>query len=80
MDGLRQKLENQGLVNVNYMVINHQGIQAQRLHSMLTTRLSSSISLYKQGDQDADVWQALKGEKDDFLIYDRSGRPHRQIC
>ncbi|CAL8330918.1 unnamed protein product [Arctogadus glacialis] len=74
MDSLRQKLENQGLVNVSYMVINHQGIQAQGLHSMLTTRLSSSISLYKQGDQDADVWQALKGEKDDFLIYDRCGR------
>ncbi|CAL8251075.1 unnamed protein product [Boreogadus saida] len=80
MDSLRQKLENQGLVNVNYMVINHQGIQAQRLHSMLTTRLSSSISLYKQGDQDADVWQALKGEKDDFLIYDRCGRLTHHIA
>ncbi|CAL8345043.1 unnamed protein product [Lota lota] len=80
MDSLRQKLENQGLVNVNYMVVNHQGMQAQRLHSMLTTRLSSSIKLYKQGDQDADVWQALNGEKDDFLVYDRSGRRHWQKC
>lgn len=71
MDSLRQKLEGQGLINVSYMVVNHKGAKAQRLHSLLNNRLSSSITLYKQEDQDADVWQALNGEKDDFLIYDR---------
>ncbi|AWP07306.1 putative selenoprotein P [Scophthalmus maximus] len=71
MDGLRQKLESQGLKDVIYMVINHQGEQAVRLHTMLEQRLSSNIRLYKQEEQQPDVWQTLSGEKDDFLIYDR---------
>lgn len=74
MDGLRQKLESQGLKDVIYMVINHQGEQAVRLHTMLEQRLSSNIRLYKQEEQQPDVWQTLSGEKDDFLIYDRCGR------
>ncbi|KAM7416029.1 hypothetical protein PAMA_018209 [Pampus argenteus] len=74
MDGLRQKLESQGLKDVIYMVINHQGEQAQRLHRMLEQRLSENITLYKQLEQQPDVWQTLNGEKDDFLIYDRCGR------
>lgn len=71
MEGLRQKLENQGLNNVVYMVVNHQGEQAQRLHAMLGMRLSENITLYKQDAQQPDVWQTLGGEKDDFFIYDR---------
>lgn len=54
-----------------YMVINHQGEQAQRLHAMLAQRLSDNISLYKQVEQQPDVWQALNGKKDDFIIFDR---------
>lgn len=72
MDGLRQKLENQGLKDVVYMVVNHQGERAQRLHTMLAERMSEHITLYKQDEQQADVWQTLNGGKDDFLIYDRS--------
>lgn len=71
MDSLRQKLENQGLRDVVYMVINHQGAQAQSLHAMLAQRLSEHISLYKQDETLADVWQTLGGNKDDFFIYDR---------
>lgn len=71
MDGLRQKLESQGLQNIVYMVINHQGAQAQRLHPMLAEKLSENITLYKQPEDQPDVWQALNGEKDDFFIYDR---------
>lgn len=74
MDGLRQKLESQGLKDVVYMVVNQQGEQAQRLHTMLEQRLSENITLYKQVEQQPDVWKALGGEKDDFLIYDRCGR------
>uniref|UniRef100_A0A3Q3NEI4 Selenoprotein P n=1 Tax=Mastacembelus armatus TaxID=205130 RepID=A0A3Q3NEI4_9TELE len=56
------------------MVINHQGQQAQRLHAMLEQRLSENITLYKQDEQQPDVWKTLGGQKDDFLIYDRCGR------
>lgn len=71
MDGLRQRLERQGLKGVTYMVVNHQGEEAQRLHVMLAQRLTENITLYKQEEQQSDVWQTLGGEKDDFLIYDR---------
>lgn len=74
MDGMRQKLESQGLKDVVYMVVNQQGEQAQRLHTMLAQRLTENITLYKQEEQQPDVWQALSGEKDDFLVYDRCGR------
>lgn len=74
MDGLHQKLESRGLQNISYMVVNHQGEQSQRLHPLLAQKLSVNITLYKQEAQQADVWQALNGEKDDFLIYDRCGR------
>lgn len=53
------------------MVVNHQGEQAQRLHTMLAQRLSENITLYKQDKQQPDVWKTLSGQKDDFLIYDR---------
>lgn len=72
MDGLRLKLEGQGLENVTYMVVNHQGEQAQHLHTLLSQKLSENIILYKQVPKQDDVWQALAGKKDDFLIYDRS--------
>lgn len=71
MDSLRQKLENQGLRDVVYMVVNHQGAQARGLHAMLAQRLSEHISLHRQDEALADVWQTLGGNKDDFFIYDR---------
>lgn len=71
MDSLRQRLENQGLRDVVYMVVSHQGAQAQRLHAMFTQRLTEHISLYKQDEALPDVWQTLGGNSNDFFIYDR---------
>lgn len=71
LDSLRHKLESQGLRGVVYMVVNHQGEQAQLLHTMLAQRLSENITLYKQDEQQPDVWKTLSGQKDDFLVYDR---------
>lgn len=71
MDSLRQKLENLGLRDVVYMVVNHQGAQAASLHAMLAQRLTEHISLYKQDETVPDVWQTLGGKKDDLFIYDR---------
>uniref|UniRef100_A0A8C9WUP8 Selenoprotein P N-terminal domain-containing protein n=1 Tax=Sander lucioperca TaxID=283035 RepID=A0A8C9WUP8_SANLU len=56
------------------MVVNQQTEQARRLHTMLAQRLSENITLYKQDEQQPDVWKTLSGQKDDFLIYDRCGR------
>ncbi|KAJ8414017.1 hypothetical protein AAFF_G00066150 [Aldrovandia affinis] len=74
MDDLRLKLQKQGLVNVTYMVVNHQGEAAQRLHGLLRQKLSENIALHQQRPHQVDVWQTLAGDKDDFLVYDRCGR------
>lgn len=71
MESLRQRLENQGLRDVVYMVVNHQGAQAQRLHTLLAQRLSEHVSLHKQDEALPDVWHTLGGNSNDFFIYDR---------
>ncbi|KAJ8262856.1 hypothetical protein COCON_G00153130 [Conger conger] len=74
MGGLRQKLEKQGLTNITYMVVNHQGSESQQRHPVLSKKVSKDIALYQQLPGQVDVWQTLSGDKDDFLIYDRCGR------
>uniref|UniRef100_A0A3Q0R399 Selenoprotein P n=1 Tax=Amphilophus citrinellus TaxID=61819 RepID=A0A3Q0R399_AMPCI len=78
-NGLQLQLDSQGFKNVVYMVVNHQGEQSQRLHPLLEAKFSKNITLYKQVEQQPDVWQTLGGEKDDFFIYDRCGHLTHRI-
>uniref|UniRef100_A0A8B9G7E2 Selenoprotein P n=1 Tax=Amazona collaria TaxID=241587 RepID=A0A8B9G7E2_9PSIT len=71
---LRVKLENEGLVNVSYIIVNHQGSYSQRKFHLLQESVSEYITVYQQDEQQDDVWTKLNGNKDDFLIYDRCGR------
>uniref|UniRef100_A0A8C3KIC1 Selenoprotein P n=1 Tax=Calidris pygmaea TaxID=425635 RepID=A0A8C3KIC1_9CHAR len=73
-EDLRVKLENEGLVNISYVVVNHQGAHSQRKFHLLKESVSDYITVYQQDEQQADVWTTLNGSKDDFLIYDRCGR------
>uniref|UniRef100_W5MN70 Selenoprotein P n=1 Tax=Lepisosteus oculatus TaxID=7918 RepID=W5MN70_LEPOC len=73
MDVLRLRLEQQGLVNISYVVVNHQGEQSHRLYPVLKKKMSQKIRVYDQDPLQEDVWKILSGEKDDFLIYDRCG-------
>ncbi|NXD84337.1 SEPP1 protein, partial [Halcyon senegalensis] len=74
LEDLRVKLENEGLVNISYVVVNHQGTYSQKKFHLLKERVSDYITVYQQEEQQADVWTTLNGSKDDFLIYDRCGR------
>ncbi|NWU83724.1 SEPP1 protein, partial [Onychorhynchus coronatus] len=74
LEDLRVKLENEGLVNISYVVVNHQGAQSQREFHLLKESVSDYITVYQQEEQQDDVWTTLNGNKDDFLIYDRCGR------
>ncbi|NXT01512.1 SEPP1 protein, partial [Jacana jacana] len=74
LEDLRVKLENEGLVNISYVVVNHQGAYSQRKFHLLKESVSDFITVYQQDEQQADVWTTLNGSKDDFLIYDRCGR------
>lgn len=73
LNGLLLKLENQGYVNITYMVVNNQEERSQRLHHLLKERLPESITLYGQDTNQPDIWQAVNAKKDDILIYDRFG-------
>lgn len=68
------KLDNDGLVNISYMVVNHQGITSQEKIHLLRKEVSEHIVVYQQDENQPDVWTTLNGNKDDFLIYDRCGR------
>lgn len=72
------KLENQGYVNITYMVVNNRDERSQRLHHLLKERLMN-ITLYAQDLSQPDVWQAVNAEKDDILVYDRFGSQHIQF-
>uniref|UniRef100_A0A674I5S1 Selenoprotein P n=1 Tax=Terrapene triunguis TaxID=2587831 RepID=A0A674I5S1_9SAUR len=74
LEDLRVKLENEGLVNISYMVVNHQGIHSQLKIHTLKEKVSENIIVYQQDENQTDVWTTLNGNKDDFLIYDRCGR------
>lgn len=74
LDDLRKKLEDAGLANITYMVVNSQDGNSIRLHSLLEKKLSDNIDLYKQNPEDPDVWSVANAEKDDIQIYDRCGR------
>ncbi|NWW63001.1 SEPP1 protein, partial [Ifrita kowaldi] len=74
LEDLRVKLENEGLVNISYVVVNHQGAQSRREFHLLKERVSDYIAVYQQDEQQDDIWTTLNGNKDDFLIYDRCGR------
>lgn len=74
MDDLRLKLENESFVNITYIVVNHQGKHSQLRYETLRSKVSENIPVYQQDENQDDVWNLLKGNKDDFLIYDRCGR------
>ncbi|NXK12376.1 SEPP1 protein, partial [Herpetotheres cachinnans] len=74
LEDLRVKLENEGLVNISYVIVNHQGTHSQRKVHLLKESVSEHITVYQQDEGQADVWSNLNGSKDDFLIYDRCGR------
>ncbi|NXS10500.1 SEPP1 protein, partial [Neodrepanis coruscans] len=71
LEDLRVKLENEGLFNISYVVVNHQGAQSRREIHLLEESVSDYITVYQQEEQQEDVWTTLNGNKDDFLIYDR---------
>uniref|UniRef100_A0A7N5JR58 Selenoprotein P N-terminal domain-containing protein n=1 Tax=Ailuropoda melanoleuca TaxID=9646 RepID=A0A7N5JR58_AILME len=71
---LQLKLASNGLVNISFIVVNHQGHHSQLKYQLLREKVSEDIPVYQQNATQPDVWATLRGRKDDFLIYDRCGR------
>ncbi|KAM5148497.1 selenoprotein Pb-like isoform 2-T2 [Mantella aurantiaca] len=74
MGPLRDKLTNQGMSNISFMIINDQSSLSRLLHPKLEKQAPPGIPVYQQLPHQEDVWNILHGNKDDFLVYDRCGR------
>ncbi|XP_053325007.1 selenoprotein Pb-like [Spea bombifrons] len=74
MGPLREKLSSHGLTDITYMIVNDQSFYSELLYPELKRRAPAGVPVYQQIPNQKDVWEALNGDKDDFLIYDRCGR------
>ncbi|XP_075688704.1 selenoprotein Pb-like [Rhinoderma darwinii] len=74
MGPLRDKLNDRGLSNISYIIVNDQSFVSKLLLPELQRRAPPGIPVYQQLPNQQDVWGILDGSKDDFLIYDRCGR------
>lgn len=53
------------------MIVNEQEPVSRALYWQLRRRAPPGVPVYQQAPLQDDVWEALDGDKDDFLIYDR---------
>uniref|UniRef100_A0A671WY03 Selenoprotein P N-terminal domain-containing protein n=2 Tax=Sparus aurata TaxID=8175 RepID=A0A671WY03_SPAAU len=56
------------------MIVNEREAQSRAMYWELKRRAPSGVPVYQQAPLQDDVWEALDGDKDDFLVYDRCGR------
>uniref|UniRef100_A0A4W5M263 Selenoprotein P N-terminal domain-containing protein n=1 Tax=Hucho hucho TaxID=62062 RepID=A0A4W5M263_9TELE len=56
------------------LIVNEREAQSRAMYWELKRRAPPGIPVYQQAPLQDDVWEALDGDKDDFLVYDRCGR------
>uniref|UniRef100_A0A8C7I5E8 Selenoprotein P N-terminal domain-containing protein n=1 Tax=Oncorhynchus kisutch TaxID=8019 RepID=A0A8C7I5E8_ONCKI len=61
LEGLHDKLLRSNLTDTSFLIVNER-------------EGPLDIPVYQQAQLQDDVWEALHGNKDDFLVYDRCGR------
>ncbi|KAF3858522.1 hypothetical protein F7725_011723 [Dissostichus mawsoni] len=71
--GLRDKLNRSNLTDVSFMIVNERDAMSRAMYWELKRKAPPGVPVYQQGPLQDDVWEALDGDKDDFLIYDRCG-------
>lgn len=59
------------MTDVSFMIVNEQEPTSRALFWQLQRRAPPGVPVYQQAPLQDDVWEALDGDKDDFLIYDR---------
>lgn len=55
------------------MIVNEQEAVSRAMYWELKRKAPPDVPVYQQGPLQNDVWEALDGDKDDFLVYDRCG-------
>ncbi|TDH06105.1 hypothetical protein EPR50_G00130400 [Perca flavescens] len=71
--GLRDKLNRSNLTEVSFMIVNEREALSRAMFWELKRRAPPDVPVYQQDPFQNDVWEALDGDKDDFLVYDRCG-------
>ncbi|KAF7655149.1 hypothetical protein LDENG_00059150 [Lucifuga dentata] len=71
LGGLRDKLRRSNLTEVSFLIVNEQDALSRAMYWELKRRVPPGIPVYQQSPLQDDVWEALDGDKDDFLVYDR---------
>ncbi|MBN3302372.1 SELPB protein, partial [Amia calva] len=56
------------------LIVNEKDPYSRAMFWELKRRAPEGIPVYQQALVQADVWEILQGDKDDFLIYDRCGQ------
>lgn len=72
---LRAKLNRSNMTEVSFMIVNEKEALSRAMYWELKRRAPPDVPVYQQTPFQDDVWEALDGDKDDFLVYDRSGKP-----
>ncbi|KAM7401293.1 hypothetical protein PAMA_005469 [Pampus argenteus] len=70
--GLRDKLSRSNLTEVSFMIVNEREALSRAMYWELKRRAPPGVPVYQQAPFQNDVWDALDGDKDDFLVYDRT--------
>uniref|UniRef100_A0A3Q0R7W6 Selenoprotein P2 n=1 Tax=Amphilophus citrinellus TaxID=61819 RepID=A0A3Q0R7W6_AMPCI len=71
--GLRDKLNRNNLTDVSFIIVNEREPHSRAMYWALKRSAPHGVPVYQQEPLQNDVWEALDGDKDDFLIYDRCG-------
>lgn len=71
LGGLRAKLNRSNMSDVSFMIVNERDAHSRAMYWELKRRAPPGIPVYQQSPFQDDVWEALDGDKDDFLVYDR---------
>ncbi|KAG7523615.1 hypothetical protein JOB18_001142 [Solea senegalensis] len=73
LGGLRDRLNRSNITEVSFMIVNEREAQSRAMYWGLKRRAPPDVPVYQQAPFQDDVWEALDGDKDDFLVYDRCG-------
>lgn len=59
------------MADVRYMIVNEKAPLSRAMLPELERHAPPGVPVFQPEEEDPDVWQVLRGDKDDFLVYDR---------
>lgn len=69
--GLRDRLNRSNMTEVSFIIVNERDAHSRAMYWELKRNAPTGVPVFQQQPLQNDVWEALDGDKDDFLVYDR---------